>query len=318
MQFSPIHDAWYLTGPTASGKTSVGIELARRLDAEIISMDSMAVYRGMDIGTAKPSTTERQHVPHHVIDVVDPDVDFSISEYLRCAHECVMSIRARDRKVLFVGGTPLYLKALISGFDDGPEADWELRRRLEGEAEKVGSPELHRQLDQIDPASAAKLHPHDLRRIIRAIEFHQKTGKPISSVQQHFESSDIVGNRRIVALDWDRGLLHARIDARTRQMFEQGLVAEVHGLISRFGRLGRTASQAVGYREVLRHIAGDWSLDVAVERTQARSRQLARRQLIWLRGLSDCCWIQMSESPDAAGLAEQIIGRQEGTSARLT
>lgn len=315
MQFSPIHDAWYLAGPTASGKTAVGIELARRLDAEIVSMDSMAVYRGMDIGTAKPSTAERQLVPHHLIDIVDPNVDFSISDYLRCVHECVASIRDRDRKVLFVGGTPLYLKALVSGFDDGPDADWDLRKRLEAEAEKVGSQELHRQLAEIDPPSAAKLHPNDLRRIIRAIEFHQKTGKPISSVQQHFESGGEPSNWRIVALDWHRGLLHARINARALQMFEQGMVAEVRGLMSRIGRLGRTASQAVGYQEVLGHIAGEWSLEVAIERTQARSRQLARRQLIWLRSLSGCHWIQMSEPPDAAGVAMQIIGRFEGTSA---
>jgi len=314
MQFSPIHDAWYLAGPTASGKTSIAIELARRLDAEIISMDSMAVYRSMDIGTAKPSASARQQVPHHMIDVIDPDVDFSISDYLRCVHECVADIRARDREVLFVGGTPLYLKALISGFEDGPDADWALRNRLEAEAEEVGSHELHRRLARVDPTSAARLHPNDLRRIIRAIEFHQKTGKPISSIQRHFAADSDHTDCRVAALHWPRDVLHARINARVEQMFQQGLIAEVRGLTSRFGRLGQTASQAVGYQEALKHVEGLWSREAAVARTQARSRQLARRQLIWLRGLSKCRWIEMAEPPDASRLAEQIIGRFEGSS----
>ena len=307
MSFPPVTDAWFLAGPTASGKSTLGIELAQQLNAEIISMDSMAVYRGMDIGTAKPSLRDREAVRHHVIDVVDPDIDFSIAEYLRCAHECLEEIRKRGRRVLFVGGTPLYLKALLTGFDDGPPADWQFRLQLEAEAEKVGSENLHRRLAKLDPQAADRVHQNDSRRIIRALEFYEKTGKPISSVQTHFRNETLSTTVRLLAPDWPRAVLHQRINQRASTMYSTGLVEEVRLLLARFKKLGRTASQAVGYQEVLKWLGEEISLHEAIVQTQARSRQLARRQLIWLRGITACRWLNIEETVDSGELAEKAL-----------
>ena len=307
MSFPPVTDAWFLAGPTASGKSTLGIELAQQLNAEIISMDSMAVYRGMDIGTAKPSLRDREAVCHHVIDVVDPDVDFSIAEYLRCAHECLDEIRKRGRRVLFVGGTPLYLKALLTGFDDGPPADWQFRLQLEAEAEKVGSEKLHRRLAKLDPQAADRVHQNDSRRIIRALEFYEKTGKTISSVQTHFGNETLPTTVRLLALDWPRAALHQRINDRASAMYSAGLAEEVRLLLARFKKLGRTASQAAGYQEVLKWFSEEISLHEAIVQTQARSRQLARRQLIWLRGITACRWLNIEETLDSAELAQKAL-----------
>ena len=307
MNFPPVSNAWYLAGPTASGKSSVGMALASRLDAEIISMDSMAVYRGMDIGTAKPNRQDRVAVKHHIIDVVDPDQDYSISNYLCAAHATVEQLRRKNRRILFVGGTPLYLKALLNGFDDGPEADWELRSRLEREANERGDDHLHRTLAQFDPVAAAKIHPHDRRRTIRALEYYEKTGQPISSGQTHFSQQPGCGSVRLMALDWPRKILHARINERVDAMFRSGWVEEVRGLLDRHQDLSRTATQAVGYREVLALLRGEYDLQEAIEKTQAGTRQLARRQLIWLRSLSGCEWLSMDSPMDAVATAEKIL-----------
>jgi tRNA dimethylallyltransferase len=184
---SILRTAWYLTGPTAAGKTTVGIELAKRIDAEVISLDSMAIYRGMDIGTAKPSEAERAAIPHHLVDLIDPAEEFSIAQYLEASERIAEQILRRGKQVLFVGGTALYLKALLRGLFCGPPADWNFRRELEEIARVEGSNELHERLRQVDPAAAAKLHENDVRRIIRALEVHATTGQQISSYQQHFD-----------------------------------------------------------------------------------------------------------------------------------
>ena len=168
--FPPLVNCWYLTGATASGKSRIGLCLAQRLHAEIISVDSMAVYQGMDIGTAKPSTQDRELVPHHLIDLVPPSQPFSLAEYLSAAHRVVEEIHGRGKQVLFVGGTPLYLKSLVRGVCEGPPADPEFRREVEAEVERVGLQALRERLEQVDPLSATKLHPHDKRRMIRALE----------------------------------------------------------------------------------------------------------------------------------------------------
>ena len=177
---------WFITGATASGKTAVSLELAKQLDAEIISLDSMAIYRGMDIGTAKPSPEIQSLVPHHLIDVRDPNETCSVSEYRELAMEKVSEIHGRGKKVLFVGGTALYLKALLRGLFDGPPADWEFRKQIEAEVENVGDQALHDRLTAVDPVSAHKLHVNDRRRIIRALEVYKLTGKPISHWQMEF------------------------------------------------------------------------------------------------------------------------------------
>ena len=252
-------ECWYLTGATASGKTAIGIQLAQRLDAEIISMDSMALYRRMDIATPEPSCQQRREVPHHLVDLVDPDREFSVSNYVDAACRTVREIRSRGKEVLFVGGTPLYLKALLRGIFNGPPADWEFRRAIEDELQQTGVEALHERLRQVDPLSAQKLHPHDKRRIIRALEVYRLTGRPISHLQTQFEESGSPEHRKVFVLSWPREQLHERINRRVEAMFAEGFVDEVHRLLERFGQLSRTASQAVGYREVIDHVRIDVS-----------------------------------------------------------
>src|SRR5260221_572017 len=251
---------FYLTGPTASGKSAVGLELARRIGAEIISLDSMAVYRGMNLGTAKPSAAERTLIAHHLIDIVNPWEDFSVAQYLDRAHEAVREIQSRGRQPLFVGGTPLYLKALLRGLFSGPAADWNLRSELAEIARQEGSAGLHRRLAAVDPAAAAKLHPNDTRRLIRALEVFQRTGRPISEQQQQFNKPSTGEPPTVFVLDWQREQLLRRIDDRVEAMFAAGLVDEVRGLLATGRPLSRTAAQAVGYREVFAHLDGKYDL----------------------------------------------------------
>lgn len=300
-------DGWYLTGATASGKTGVGIELAQRLDAEIISLDSMALYREMDIGTAKPTSQERQCVPHHLLDVLSPRDEFSVSNYLEAARRMMIEIRSRGRQVLFVGGTPLYLKALLRGIFRGPPADWEFRHAVEEELKESGLPALYERLRQVDPLSAAKLHPHDKRRIIRALEVHRATGRPISHLQTQFEEGRPAESCHVFALLWPRAVLHQRINRRVDEMFAAGFVEEVRGLLQRHGTLSRTALQAVGYREVIAHLQGRADLATTIEAVKARTRRFARHQETWFRSLSECRFVPLQEGNTDQEVAQQIL-----------
>jgi tRNA dimethylallyltransferase len=302
-----ISDCWFLTGPTASGKTGIGLPLARLLGAEIISLDSMAVYRGMDIGTAKPSPADRQAIPHHLLDLRDPNEEFNVSQYLQAARQAIDEIRARGREVLFVGGTPLYLKAALRGVFEGPPADEDFRRRVEAEVDEVGLAALHQRLMQVDPLSAARLHPHDKRRIIRALEVYRLTGRPISHLQLQFEEGRPASSCRVFQLSWPRAELHRRIDERVDEMFAAGFVDEVRTLLARYGGLGKTASQAVGYREVIEHRAGERGLSETVESVKARTRQFARRQETWFRSLSECRPVELKQGEDAEEIARRIF-----------
>ena len=277
----------FLTGPTSSGKTPLAIAVAQQLNAEIISLDSMAIYRGMDIGTAKPTAAQQAQVPHHVVDVVDPTEAFSVSNYVLAAHAAAADIRARGKRVLVCGGTPLYLKGLIRGLFLGPEADWEFRRSIEEDLQRHGDQPLRERLAQVDPLLAHKLHPHDHRRMIRALEVARVTGRPLSHWQEQFDTPAPRHEFPVAVLRLDRSWLHERINQRVTGMLERGLAAEVEGLLQRYGQLGRTASQAVGYREMLEHLAGGPSLEQTAELIRAHTRQFARRQEIWFRGLSE-------------------------------
>lgn len=298
---------WYLTGPTASGKTSIGLVLAERLGAEIIALDSMSVYRGMDIGTAKPTPDQLARVPHHLVDIRNPDELFSVSDYLAEVGRLTAEIRGRGKEVLFVGGTPLYLKSLLRGMFEGPPADEAFRREVRAEAEVAGTEALHRRLRQVDPLSAAKLHPHDTRRIIRALEVYKLTGQPISHQQLEFEEGTPPDACRVFVLDWPRPILHQRINDRVTQMFDAGFVDEVQQLLTCFGTLSRTARQAVGYQEVIRHLTEGVSLGRTIEATKARTRQFAKRQITWFRSLSECRWIPRTGDESAEELVEQMI-----------
>ena len=303
---SPADHCWFLTGPTAGGKTSVGVELARQIGAEIISLDSMALYRGMDVGTAKPTAEERQAAPHHLIDVLKPYQDYSVAQYVDAAHAAIDDVKARGREVLFVGGTPLYLKALLRGIFRGPPADWDFRERLEEEAEKHDPDFLHRRLAQVDPAASERLHPNDTRRLIRALEVYEITGRPISELQRQFDKARSADACRVFVLDWPTAQLNARIDHRVDQMFASGLVGEVQGLLDSPHPLSKTASQAVGYREVIEHLQGVRGLPETIQRVKTRTRQFAKRQRTWFRSLSECRFVPVVDPIDPAAIACQI------------
>lgn len=309
MPLGDAKDCWFLTGPTASGKTAVGVELAERIGAEIVSMDSMALYRGMDLGTAKPSPTERQLVPHHLIDILEPHQDYSLAEYLDAARQCAQQIRSRGKQVLFVGGTPLYLKGLLRGIFQGPPADWELRRQLEQQARQEQPGFLHRRLAAVDPQAAERIHPHDTRRLIRALEVFIKTGRPISTFQQQFQRGLPPQACRVFVLDWPRDQLYARINHRVQQMFEAGLVDEVRRLLAGPRPLSRTARQAVGYQEVIEYLQGRRNLPETIELVKTHTRQFAKRQGTWFRSLSECRFVAVDGSVGPADLAGHIIQR---------
>ena len=302
-----IQACWFLTGATAAGKTTIGLHLASRLDAEIISLDSMAIYRGMDVGTAKPTLDQQRQVRHHLLDVVDPDQPFSVADYCAAVWEAVGEIRGRGKEVLFVGGTPLYLKSLLRGMFDGPPADWEVRRQIEAEIEELGMEALRQRLEMVDPLTAHKLHPNDKRRMIRALEVYRQTGQPISHLQREFEEGMSADECRVFVLHWPRQELHRRIESRVDRMFAEGLVDEVRELLERYGELSRTAGQAVGYREVVEHLREEVDLEQTRQNVLTRTRQFARRQETWFRGLSECRWIEMNEPIDPEHVAEEIF-----------
>lgn len=262
--------------------------MARRLDAEIISLDSMAVYRGMDIGTAKPTLSERQQIIHHLIDIADPDQDFSVTEFVRLAAAAATSIVEHGRTPLFVGGTGLYLRSILRGIFEGPEADWDLRRRLEQKARELGSQWLHDQLAACDPATAARLHLNDMRRIIRALEVFALTGQPISDDQHHRPRPAHERPRVVVWLEPPRNWLRERIDRRVDLMMEAGWLDETHRLMQHNPPPGRTARQALGYRELIDHLQGRMTLDTAVGQIKIATRQFAKRQHTWFRNLEEC------------------------------
>jgi tRNA dimethylallyltransferase len=291
---SGFASAVILTGPTASGKSAVALELAERLKAEIIAMDSMTVYRGMDIGTAKPSVAERLRVPHHLVDVLDPWESLTVAWWLAQAEAACRAIAARGKRAIFVGGTPFYLKALLHGLFPGPPANEELRQSLEAEAARWGNTALHARLAAVDPKTAARLHPNDVRRVVRALEVYTLTGQPISAWQQTWDTASFAVPGQPapppapipgVVLELPRPMLYERIHRRIDAMLAAGWLEEVRRLRELPQPLSREARQALGYRELLAYLetGGDW--DQTVEQIRTHTRQFAKRQLTWFRHL---------------------------------
>lgn len=291
-------DALVLTGPTGSGKSAVALELAERHGCEILAMDSMTLYRGLDIGTAKPTAADRVRVPHHLLDLLDPWESADVAWWLERAAEACRGIRGRGRRPLFVGGTPFYLKALLYGLFDGPGADPGVRAELEAEAERVGPEAMHRRLAEVDPPTAARLHPNDVRRVVRALEVFAISGRPISSFQTDWNAAP--APIPCVALDWPRNELYRRIDTRIDRMLADGWLDEVRRLVSLPRSLSKVAAQALGYGELMVYLAegGDWERTVAAVKTH--TRQFAKRQLTWFRSLAACVPVPAGE-PDPAG-----------------
>ncbi len=305
MTENPFHRAIYLTGPTASGKTAVGVELARKLDAEIIALDSTTLYRGMDIGTAKPTPAERGGIPHHLIDMLDPWESASVSTYREWARAAIADIETRGKRVLFVGGTPMYLKVLLRGLFAGPAADPSLRQALEREADSFGEAVLHARLESLDPATAARLDRRDRRRVIRALEVIQRTGQPLSALQREHDQP-APSSVPVFALDPPRPALHERINRRVLQFFEAGLVDEVQTLLHSPRPISPTAAQAIGYREVIAMLAGESDEPNTIDRVQARTRQFAKRQATWFRGLPEVRSLPVAVDENAESIAKQL------------
>ena len=297
---------WFLTGATASGKTAVALELAERLGAEILSMDSMALYRGMDVGTAKSTPNERKRVPHHLVDCLDPWQPCSLAQYLSLAEKCAREVQARWHAVLFVGGTPLYLKALLRGMFQGPEPDRQLRRRLQSLAKQDGALSLHSRLANVDPASAERLHPNDVRRVIRAFEVYEQTGTPLSEHQQQFAQPNPRVEGRVYCLELPRPRLYERIDRRVEAMFDAGLVAEVQSLLDLEHPLSHTARQALGYKEVIEHLEGHCDLPETLARVQQQTRRFAKRQTTWFRSFAEIRQVPLTGSEPAVTIADSI------------
>ncbi len=299
-------DCWCLAGATAVGKTSTALKLAEAINAEIMSLDSMAVYRGMDIGTAKPTPEQQSVVKHHLIDLRDPSEEFSVAEYIAEAERAVEEARSRGKQSLFVGGTPMYLKCLLRGLFDGPSANPRIREELQSELDEVGPKVLHERLALVDPLAASTIHPNDARRIVRALEVFRSTGEPISHQQMEFEDPVPSESCRVFVLRRERSEQHERIEQRVDQMIADGLIDEVEELTANGKELGTTAKQAVGYSEVLGHLHGELELADAIEKIKTRTRRFAKQQGTWFRGLEECRFVDLTADDSAEIITERI------------
>ncbi len=297
---------WILTGPTASGKSEVALHIARSIGAEIISADSMQVYRGMDVGTAKPSPEVRADVTHHLIDIVEPSERYSVGRFVSDAHKAIADIEGRGKRYIIVGGTGLYIKALREGLFSAPEADWALREELMAVAEEKGVEYLHNALREVDPRAAERIAEGDLRRTVRALEVHRKTGHAISLLQKEWgEWGQGGGESVLIALYRRRKNLHRRIEERVDRMLELGLVAEVERLLSKPDKPGKQAREALGYKEVIEHLEGKLGADEMRDKIKQNTRRFAKRQMTWFRSFYRVNWLAVDEGEDAKSVARR-------------
>jgi tRNA dimethylallyltransferase len=282
-----------IIGPTASGKSALAMGLARAMGGEILSVDSMQVYRDMNVGTAKPTSGERAEVKHHLIDIVGPDEVFTAARFVALADEVITDAARRGVPLIAVGGTPLYFKSLFVGMFEGPGADETIRARLR----ELANSELHALLAAVDPPAAARIHLNDTKRLIRALEVHELTGQPISSLQTEWSDPRPRHEAMWIGLHWEREALNRRINARVKQMLQDGWLEEARHLKRKYARLSATASEATGYALLLAHLEGRISLDDAIEQVKIATRQLARRQMKWFRRFPNVQWLQ-GDAPD--------------------
>jgi len=280
-----------ILGLTASGKTKVSLEIADILKGEIISADSRQIYRFMDIGTAKPGLEERKNIPHHLIDLVNPDEYFSAADYSTKAREAIKNILGRGKEPIVVGGAGLYLRALFKGIFKGPGKDEEVRSKLKERAEKFGIDSLYEKLDKKDPEAAKKIGPHNLVRIIRALEVYELTGKKISELQKEGEYPPEEYDFVKIGLELDREQLYQRIDQRVEQMIKAGLVAEVKSLKEKGYDLRFAPLRTFGYKEIFHYLDGNMSLDEAVQNIKLETRHYAKRQITWFKKEEGIFWI---------------------------
>ena len=294
-----------VVGPTASGKTALSIEIAKRVSGEVVSCDSMQVYKGMDIGTAKPDEDEKCGIFHHMIDIIRPDEPFSVAEFVWRARECIDDCIARGKVPVLAGGTGLYMDSVLNNIDFADfKSDPKFRAEMQARAEESGNDALHRMLAEKDPEAAKRIHPNNVRRVIRALEVCHVTGKTFTQVNAESRREPVY-DTLILGIDTDRDLLYEKIDKRVEIMLEKGLVAEVQGLYdSDIGR-DTTAMQAIGYKEIFEYLEGKTGLFEAVEKIKQESRRYAKRQLTWFRRNEEIDWVRL----DKRESLEQILGK---------
>ena len=296
-----------IVGPTAVGKSAIALELAAMLNAEIISADSQLVYRGLDIGSAKPTPAQRRQISHHLIDRVDPDEEFNAAMYRSLAVAAAEDIWGRGKNVLVCGGTGLYIKAFTKGLFPGPERDSEIRKKLENEMLEYGLPGLYRRLEQADPTATTWIHPNDRHRILRALEVLELTGTPLSQWQKSHGFNNRSFTALTIGLDRERGELYDRINRRCEQMLADGLMGEVEALLSAGYSLNLKPLRSVGYRHMGLVIAGKMQIQQALELMQRDTRRLARRQLTWFRGESETLWRHPDHKADIFTMAASFL-----------
>ncbi|NGQ96369.1 tRNA (adenosine(37)-N6)-dimethylallyltransferase MiaA [Brevibacillus sp. SYP-B805] len=300
-----------IVGPTAVGKTELSLTLAKRFDGEIISGDSMQVYRQMDIGTAKASPAERNIVPHHLIDIVDPDQEYSVAHFQAMATRLITEINERGRLPFIVGGTGLYIESVTHRFRfaEAPH-DPELRERLQKMAETEGAEALHRRLADIDPVTAQRLHPNDVKRVIRALEIYELTGRKMAEFQHRAACSPY--HLYIIGLTMEREKLYERINRRVDQMIEAGLVEEVRSLLDQGYDPSLVSMQGLGYKELVPYLYGEITLEKAINDIKQRTRHFAKRQLSWFRRMAEIEWFDMTDQEKHDQILKTITARLEG------
>ena len=296
-----------ILGVTASGKGRLAFDLAESIGAEIISIDSMKVYRRMDIGTAKPPGQALERIKYHLIDVVEPSDSFSVGVFLETALDTIEQIKSRGRKIIAVGGTALYIKALLYGLFEGAGTDEQIRAELQARAESEGLAELHRELTKIDPVATERIHPNDSKRIIRALEVYQLTGKSISSFQKQWETRQTKHDWTIIGLHRERTDAASLINKRVRKMILSGLVDEVKSLLAEEKPLSKQARCAIGYAEIIEHLNGQMNLKDATELIKKNTRRLAKGQRTWFKTFQNVHWLDI----EADEPADKIFDRTD-------
>jgi len=310
----PLPPLGVITGPTATGKTAVSIALAERLarGAEIISADSMMIYRGMDIGTAKPTRAEMRGVPHHLIDVAEPDEPFSVARYRELAEAAIEEILGRGRLPLLVGGTGFYIRAVLDEYRFAAPPDEALRRELAEAARRHGPEWLHARLAEVDPARAAAIDPRNVRRVIRALEIFRKTGRAPSEFAPRRAGDQTRYRARVFGLFMERERLYRRIEERVDAMLAAGLVAEVKGLLDRGYSRELPSMKGLGYKEIAAYLAGEVSYEEAVALLKRNTRRYAKRQFTWFKADPRIYWIHVGEKADPGAIAEEILALTAG------
>ncbi len=310
-QFIPLLS---VVGPTAVGKTEIAIELAHRLGGEVISADSVQVYRYMDIGTAKPTVEERRGIPHHLIDIVDPDVNFTVYDYQRRAQSCITEVHNRGKLPILTGGTGLYIKAVLDEYTFcSGKVNPSIRRHLQEELELKGKEGLYRSLEKIDPIAAKRVHPNDSRRIIRALEFFYLTGKPISVQWELTKRKQSNYQLVMVGITMERNYLYERINKRVDLMIEKGLLQEVKGLLERGYKSNLKSMQSLGYFHFTSYLGGKWDWETAINVFKRDTRRYAKRQLTWFRADQRIFWHEREpNNTKIEPILDNICSRVEG------